>query len=88
VAALLQFHHPGGAPQLREVLALFGLDPADVDAEFGVVATDPAAGLFVVRVENRGLEEARAALARRAPHPGEGLFSDPPVEPFGPAGDP
>jgi hypothetical protein len=83
VAALLQFHDPGGAPQLGEVLAAFGLNPADVDAEFGVVATDPRAGLFAVRVEDRALDRARAALAVRPPHPAEGVFGDPRIEPTG-----
>jgi hypothetical protein len=86
MGALLQFHHPGGAPRLDEALSAFGLDRADVDAEFGVVATDPRADLFVIRVEDRALEEVRAALARRPSRPGEGLFGDPRVEPTGPAG--
>ncbi len=82
MASLLQFHHPEGAPELAEVLASFGLDLADVDAEFGVVATDPSAGLFVVRVADRALDRVRAALARRPRHPAEGLFGDPRVEPL------
>jgi len=87
MAALLQFHHPGGAPQLDEVLTAFGLDRADVDAEFGVVATDPRADLFVIRVEDGALGTVRAALALRPSRPGEGVFGDPRVEPTGPPGD-
>lgn len=86
MASLLQFHQPGAAPSLAEVLASFGLDTADVDIEFGVVATDPSAGLFVIRIEDRGLDKARAALARRPHHPAEGIFGDPRVEPTGPGG--
>ncbi len=82
MASLLQFHQPGAAPSLAEVLATFGLDRDDVDAEFGVVATDPSAGLFVVRVEDRALDKVRAALALRPRHPAEGLFGDPRVEPL------
>jgi hypothetical protein len=81
MAALLQFHEPGGAPQLREVIATLGLQLADVDGEFGVVAVDARAGLFVIRVEDRAIERARAALAGRPPHPAEGVFSDPWIEP-------
>jgi hypothetical protein len=81
VSALLQFHEPGGAPQLREVLATLGLQPADVDDEFGVIPIDPRAGLFAIRVEDGAVERARAALARRPPHPAEGVFSDPRIEP-------
>jgi hypothetical protein len=86
MAALLQFHHPGEPPSLTEVLALFGLDGADVDEQFGVVATDPSAGLFTVRVDDRALDKLRSALTLRPPHPAEGLFGDPRVEPLGPPG--
>ena len=78
--ALLQFVHPGGAPSLDGVLAAFALDPGDVDAEYGVVATDPAASLYVVRVDERASDRLRAALARRPAQPGEGLFGDARVE--------
>jgi hypothetical protein len=83
MAGLVQLHHAGGEPQLAEVLSMLGLCPADVDTEFGVVATDPRAGLFVVRVEERALDQARAALAGRPPHPAEGVFGDPRIEPTG-----
>jgi hypothetical protein len=87
MASLLQFHHPGAAPDLAAVLAVFGLDRIDVDADFGVVATDPADGLFVIRVEDRALDKVRSALARRPRHPAEGVFGDPRVEPLGPPAD-
>jgi hypothetical protein len=86
MAALLQFHHSGEPPSLAEVLELFALDIADVDAQFGVVATDPGAGLFTVRVEDRALDKLRSALTLRPTHPAEGLFGDPRVEPLGPPG--
>ena len=81
---MLQFHHPGDPPTLDDVRAAFGLDEADIDAEFGVVATDPAADLYVVRVAEGARASIDAALARRPKHPAEGLFADPRVEPFGP----
>ena len=84
---MLQFHHPGGPPPLPAVLAAFDLGLGDVDEGFGVVATDPQAGLFVIQVEDRALEKVRTALAQRPPHPAEGLFGDPHVEPFGPRAD-
>lgn len=82
MASLLQFHHPGAAPSLAEALALFGLEPADVDADFGVVATDPSAALFVVRVQEHAVDKVRRALTLRPQHPAEGLFGDPRVEPL------
>jgi hypothetical protein len=83
--ALLQFHHPGAAPELADVLAIFGLDREDADVEFGVVATDPQAGLFTVRIEDHALDKVRAALTTRPQHPAEGLFGDPRIEPMGDA---
>ena len=82
MASLLQFHHPGAPPSLADVLAIFGLDPDDVDAEFGVVATDPQAGIFTVRIEDHALDKARVALTARPRHPAEGLFGDPRIEPL------
>jgi hypothetical protein len=84
MASLLQFHHPGGAPELAEVRDVFGLDIVDVDDGFGLVATDPGADLFAVRVQDHALDKVRAALGRRPRHPAEGVFGDPRVEPFGP----
>lgn len=81
MSALVQFHEPGRAPQLSEVLATLGLHEGDVDREFGVVAVDARAGLFTIRVADRAVERARAALARRPPHPAEGVFADPRIEP-------
>lgn len=84
---MLQFHHPGDPPSLDEVRLAFGLDEADVDAEYGVVATDPADGLYVVRVADVARASIDAALGRRPKHPAEGLFGDPRVEPMGPGDD-
>jgi len=83
-AALLQFRHDGDAPTLADVLSAFALDAPDVDAGYGVVATDPAAGLYVVRVAARAADKLRAALAARPPDPAEGVFADPRIEPTGP----
>lgn len=81
---ILQFRHRGKAPTLDEVRALFGLQPDEVDADFGVVATDPADGLYVIRVDERAAAKLRVALAARPDDPAEGLFADPPIEPFHP----
>ncbi|WP_086618962.1 hypothetical protein [Erythrobacter tepidarius] len=84
---MLQFRHRGMAPGLDEVAALFGLAPGEIDATFGVIATDPAEGLYTVRIDVRGADRVRAALAQRPADPAEGLFANPPIAPFGPPED-
>lgn len=55
-----------------------GVEPGQIDAEFGVVSIDPDQHLYTVLVD----EEAAAGAAER---PGvEGPFSNPRIEPFGP----
>lgn len=79
--ALLQFRHEGGMPAMADVLQAFALDAGDVDAEYGVVATDPADDLYVVRIDARAAAKLRAAPSSdRA----EGVFGDPRIEPVGP----
>ena len=63
---LLQFRYEGGMPALADVLSAFALDAGDVDAEYGVVATDPADDLYVVRIDARAAAKLRAALAPAA----------------------
>jgi len=80
---MLQFRHEGGAPTLDDVRASFGLEADEVDAEYGVVATDPRDDLYVVRVHGPAVEKLLAALAERPGDGAEGLFGDPRVEPTG-----
>lgn len=77
---MLQFHHTGEKPTLEQARALFELDADDVDEEYGVVATDRSAGLYVILVKPEVVPKAEDALARRTRHPAEGIFGNPPVE--------
>ena len=81
MTAMLQFHHPGAAPTIDEAQRLFGLTAGQLDADFGVLATDPDAGLFTVLVADEAMLLVRAALASRPPHVGEGLFGNVRIEP-------
>jgi len=81
---MLQFHHPGGKPSVAEARALFELSAADVDENYGVTATDPANGIYVILVKPEAAQKAQSALAKRQPHSKEGLFGNPRVEPTGP----
>ena len=63
---------------VSRVAVRLGLEPGEIDAEFGVVAIDPDNHLYTVLVEERASE-------RVAGQPGvEGPFSNPRIEPFGP----
>ncbi len=81
---MLQFRHQGLAPSLDEVRRLFDLGPGEVDAQFGVIATDPAAGIYTVLVASAATKRVEAVLATRSRDPAEGIFANPRIEPFGP----
>jgi hypothetical protein len=81
---MVQLHLPGGQPSLAEAAAALGLAAAELDAEFGVIATDPDRGLYAVRVAADAAARAEQALNARGVGGAEGLFSDPPIESAGP----
>jgi hypothetical protein len=68
-------------PQAASVEAAaerLGVDPAQIDREFGVVSIDPEHHLYTVLVDEQAASGAEA-------RPGvEGPFSNPRIEPFGP----
>lgn len=80
---LLQFKHHGSMPTLEEVRRLFHLEADEIDTQFGVIATDPTEGIYTVLVNAKASQRVQAVLDTRPPHPGEGIFSNPRIEPFG-----
>lgn len=80
---MLQFRHSGPAPKLDEVRRMFALEAGEIDTDFGVIATDPTAGLYTVLVAASAAARVAAALATRPADPAEGWFGNPRVEPFG-----
>jgi hypothetical protein len=66
------------AATVADAAVKLGLDPADIDDEFGVVSVDPDNHLFSVLVSKEAGARARGAGGV------EGPFSDPRIEPFGP----
>ena len=81
---MLQFKHKGAAPTLDEVRQLFNLRANEVDTAFGVIAADPAEGLYTVLIDARARNRVDAALAKRTRDTAEGVFANPRIEPFGP----
>lgn len=81
---MLQFKHQGPPPTINDVCRLFNLTAGEIDAQFGVLPTDPSEGLYTVLVDVRASERIKNVLATRPSDPAEGLFANPPIEPFGP----
>lgn len=81
---MLQFKHPGSVPTVAEVCRLFALFPHEVDADFGVIGTDPEADLYTVLVDVTATERVQAALQQRVSDPAEGLFGNPQIAPMQP----
>ncbi|GIH73656.1 hypothetical protein [Planobispora longispora] len=62
---------------LAQAMDRLGLSEEEVDTGYGLVLLDPAQNLYALRV-------TEAAARRVGGTTGEGPYSDPPIEPFGP----
>ena len=82
---MIQLTLPGAEPTLAEAAAALGLDPGELDPEFGVIATDPDRGLYAIQVRAEAGERARKAIEARNIGGAEGIFSNPQMTPFGEA---
>ena len=80
---MLQFHAAGSPPSLDDVKKLFDLKADEINAEFGVIPSGPAEGLYTVLIASNAAAKVNAALAKRPHRTGEGIFSNPRIEPFG-----
>jgi hypothetical protein len=77
---ILQFRQAGDEPTLAEVAARFGLTMQEVDQQYGVIATDPDAGLYTVLIDSKAGGKAQSKLDARGAAPDEGVFSNPRIE--------
>jgi hypothetical protein len=80
---MLQFKHKGPAPSADEVRRLFHLEADEIDAQFGIIATDPTEGLYTVLVDAKAKKRIETMLETRPRDPAEGIFANPRIEPFG-----
>jgi hypothetical protein len=69
------------SPSLADAATRTGLDPADLDAGYGVVPIDPEQKLFSVSVR----EDRVGAIIKSAIF--SGPFSNPPIAPFSAPGN-
>lgn len=81
---MFQFRQPDEVPSMDSVRRRFGLGELEMDAEFGVIATDPAESLYCVLLTAEAAGRATARLGKASGDPAQGGFSNPQVEPFGP----
>lgn len=70
-----------GDATLTAATEKLGLSEDEVDTRYGLVAIDPAHDLYGLRVTD---EAARRINPAATSDEGEGVFSDPRIEPFGP----
>ncbi len=69
----IQTDEGSGVPTLSSVRHRYGLDPEDLDEQFGVVQVDPADHLYVVLAEP---EAAAIILEAAVPEPEHGQATD------------
>jgi hypothetical protein len=77
--ALMTITAPAGPPTLAQAADQLGISPSKLNSAFGVVPVDPDKGLYAVEVE----ADAVSAATRATPY--NGPYSNPRIEPFGPA---
>lgn len=83
---MIQFHFDGDEPDTQEVARRLAIEPDQIDSEFGVIATDPDAGLYTILVEAEVGAKVQSQLDRDNDE-AVGEFSNPRIEPFGPPED-
>lgn len=79
---LLQFKHKDGAPTIKDACNLFDLKVDEIDAQFGIIETDPIEKLYTMRVSSEAKERIEKKLKNNQSDPAEGIFSDSHIEVF------
>lgn len=77
--ALITVEVPAGDASPEVVARQLGVELADIDATYGIVAIDPERRLYAVRVRAAALPGAAAMDRAKA----RGPFSNPKIAPFG-----
>lgn len=81
-SVMLQFRVQGSVPSVVDVARLFNIETDEIDPKFGVIATDPAEGLYTVLIQANAIKRVQAVLSARPEDPAEGIFGNPRIEPF------
>ncbi len=76
---LVTLHGRNIEPTVEELMSEFGLTADELDTEYGVQMIDPAAGDYVVLVDQVAAQRIASEYAEVS-----GPYSDPKIETFGP----
>jgi hypothetical protein len=77
---MMTIRAPQGPPTVPEIVSRYGLQPGEIDADFGVVLIDPADHAYTILVE----PSAAGKIQPGGDWETSGPFSNPKIEPFGP----
>lgn len=77
---MMTIRAPEGAPTVLDIVTRYGLQPGEIDEEFGVVEIDPADHAYTILVE----PEAAQKIQPNEKWEITGPFSNPKIEPFWP----
>lgn len=77
---MMTLKSPGGPPSIDSVAQKFGLEPHEIDRDFGVVPIDPADGSYTILVDRNAASKIRPDEDWEV----SGPYSNPIIEPFGP----
>lgn len=77
---MMTIHAPEGSPTMQQIVSRYGLQPGEIDDEFGIVEIDPTDHSYTILVE--------PSAAKKIQPDGKwntsGPFSNPKIEPFWP----
>lgn len=75
---MMTIHSPGDAPTLQEIVGKYGLEPDELDEQFGVVLIDPEKNDYTILVE----QSAASKISPSKQWDVSGPYSNPPIETF------
>jgi len=84
---MVQFQYIGSEPTVEDIARKFEISSGLIDPEFGVIATDPQAGLYTILVDQTVAEKLDSKIKKDTKDEASGAFSNPRIEPFGPPED-
>jgi len=77
---MLTIRAPEGAPTVPEIVSRYGLQPGEIDEQFGVIGIDPKDHAYTILVEPSAAQKIQPDKKWEI----SGPFSNPKIEPFWP----
>lgn len=75
---MMTIHAPQGSPTLQEIMQQYGIEPHEIDPQFGVVPIDPDTNDYTVLVE----QSAAHKIQPTQDWDTSGPYSNPPQDTF------